>query len=135
MSTSFTDKIQIRKGSNRTVILFGDYAFKFPTFYSHGLFLKGCLSNWRERDFYKNFKGVYVDEKDLTDYVVPSYFCSYFGICQIQKRVVPLSDINKELALKLFNDNLSDLKKVCTDLNLSNVGILNNELKILDYGD
>lgn len=127
--------MKIKYGSNRTVILLGQYAFKFPSTYSHTLFLKGCLSNWKERSFFKNFKGVYCDG-DLTLLVAPSYFCSWFGICQIQKRIVPLCDLdNRDLALFLLDQKKDQLSKVCSDLNISNVGIINNEIKVLDYAD
>ncbi len=122
------------KGSSRQVFLIGKYAIKIPNLYSHKTFLNGCRDNWTERNFYKNFKGCYVDTNyqgrprqwDLTKFVVPSLFCSWFGLIQIQLRVEPLKR-------ELTYTEKQKYKGVCSDLQSSNFGILNGRLLCFDY--
>ena len=113
-------------GITRNVILIGKYAFKFPTLHSHIHFLNGCYANYSERRFYKNFKGVYVSDEDLTSKVAPSLFCSYFGLLQIQRRLTPLTRDLTPTEVELF-------KGVCTDIKKENFGYLNGKLLCLDY--
>ena len=116
--------MQIRKGTNRIVFCIGRYAFKMPNFtYSQDLFVRGCYSNLRERKLYKQFKSFNYD-------LCPSFFCSWFGLLQIQLRcqspvtpeVVDLFNVYKKLFL------VSDIKA-------DNIGVYKNKAYIIDYAD
>ena len=124
----------IKTGSSRKVFLIGKYAIKIPNFYSHKTFLNGCRDNWSERIFYRDFKGVYCDteylgkprRRDLTELVVPSLFCSWFGFIQVQLRVV-------ELERDLTSYEVDRFQGVCKDIHRSNFGILKGRILCFDY--
>lgn len=113
-------------GVTRIVILIGKYAIKVPNFtYSHDNFLKGCSANWNERAFCRMFKNTTGTE--IYHRVAPSYFCSWFGLIQIQARCNPYADSLSKTALEyLFN-------QVCTDIKSDNIGIYKGRLVCFDY--
>lgn len=76
--------LELSKGITRLALSIGGYTIKVPRIKNgHLIFLEGCLSNWRERNYCKMMKPL----KDYYDLVAPSLFCSWFGIIQIQKKV------------------------------------------------
>ena len=71
------------RGATRLVFVFKHFVIKIPRLnYGHTNFLHGCLSNWKEREFYKNFKNIPTTHKDL---IIPTFWCSWFGLFQIQR--------------------------------------------------
>lgn len=115
----------INKGCTRLVFLIGKYAIKIPNFtYSHHHFLIGCKSNWYERELYKMSKGL-----DYRNLMCKSYFCSWFGLIQIQERV-------KELDRDLTEDEIITYKDICkSDIKKENFGIdSKGNLVCIDYG-
>ena len=113
----------VNKGITRLVILIGDYAIKIPNYrYEHNHFLKGCTANWNEREFYKN-------RCSMRLWVAPSYFCSWFGLFQIQARCI-------EMDRHLTNKEKSFYKPLCgTDFKKENFGYYKDRLVCLDYPD
>jgi hypothetical protein len=116
-----------KKGITRIVFLIGKYAIKIPNYqYQHDHFLQGCYANWSERKYCKGFKNADYKE-NMYEWVAPSYFCSWFGLVQIQARC----EVN--------NNNLTDKQKkfyksLCgTDFKKENFGYLNGKLVCLDY--
>ena len=116
--------MHIRKGTNRIVFCIWKYAFKIPNFtFSQDLFVRGCYSNLRERKLYKQFKNFHYD-------LCPSFFCSWFGLLQIQMRcqspvtpeVVDMFKLHKQLLL------VSDIKA-------DNIGICKDKAYLIDYAD
>lgn len=122
--------MKIRHGTTRIVLVFKRFVVKIPNFiFSHNNFLQGCVANWRERNFYKNFKGCYVGEwgADLTDFVSPSYYCSIFGLFQIQAKCEPLLRDLTKFEEKTF-------KSVCGgDFKKENFGYHKGVLVCLDF--
>lgn len=115
----------IYKGCTRIVFLLGNYAIKIPNFKVHHLhFLHGCYANWSERHYCKIMKGIENDK--FYNLVVPSLFCSYFGLIQIQKRCI-------ELNRHLTDEEIEIFKDVCNDIKKENFGIYNDKLVCLDY--
>jgi hypothetical protein len=111
-------------GTNRIVFYCGNYVIKIPNFtYSHTNFLVGCLANWRERDYCKVFKFL----PEFYNLVSPSYFCSWFGLIQIQRKVEVLNRELSESELHQFKGRFGDIHK-------SNFGWFENKLVCLDYG-
>lgn len=104
----------------------GSIAIKIPrfSFKNHTNFLYGCLSNWKERQFYRDFK----DISGFGDLVVPSLWCSWFGLIQIQRR-------SKQLGRELTIDEIELMKPICSDIKECNFGIYKGRLVCLDYGD
>lgn len=111
------------KGTTRIVILIGKYAIKIPNFlYQHNHFLYGCYANCSERRHNITFKG-----REELQYVAPSYFCSWFGLLQIQARCEPkLNDLTQEEIDFYENLHQGDFKK-------ENFGYYKGILVCLDY--
>ena len=115
------------RGVTRLVFVFKHFVIKFPRLdHGHTNFLCGCLGNWKERQFYKKFKNIlYLTDRNL---VIPSIWCSWFGLFQIQKRAQPL---NRELTPK----EIYRFKNICTDIKKENFGIYNGNIVCIDYGE
>ena len=117
-------------GITRFVFLIGSFAIKIPRFslkmtnYGHSNFLQGCLANWKERMNYIYFKSI----PEIQPLMVPSIWCSWFGLIQVQRRAEPL---RRELTKVEANI----MSKICTDLKSVNFGIYEGNLVCLDYGD
>lgn len=115
------------KGVTRIVLIFNTFVIKIPNFlYSHQHFLQGCYANWSERNYYKlHSKASY--ENNMVEYVAPSFYCSCFGLIQIQAKCEPMRE-NLSEEQKLFFQPLcsSDNKK-------ENFGWYKNRLVCLDY--
>ena len=116
----------IKFGVTRIVLLVGIYAIKIPNFlYSHLHFLQGCYSNYSERRYCKMMYGV--SNNQYYDKVSPSYFCSWFGLIQIQARCKPIEfDIDDDLIDYFADVSSGDNKK-------ENFGLFNNQIVCLDY--
>ncbi len=115
------------KGTTRIVFLTKKYAIKIPNFkYCHQYFLQGCYANWSERNYYKiHSKANY--ENNMSEWVVPSYWCSWFGLIQIQAKCKPmLRDLTKKE--KDFYHPLCG-----TDNKKENFGWYKERLVCLDY--
>lgn len=116
--------MKVRKGITRIAILVGWYAIKLPRLSNgHLNFLHGCLSNYGERDFYKKCR----DYKPMAELIAPSYFCTLFGLVQIQKRCVENKrELTEEELLKFECVRHGDKKP-------ANFGYIDNRLVCLDY--
>jgi len=118
--------IEIKYGITRFSILIGNIAIKIPRIKKHLHFLQGCYSNYSERNFYKTFKN-YTGEVKYQNYVAPSYFCSIFGLIQIQKRCIENKRELTDEEIKLFSSfGISEFKPC-------NYGYINSKLVVLDY--
>ena len=114
----------VDKGITRIVIKFFRFAIKFPNpFNGHLNFLIGCCSNYKERCFYKEFRKY----RPISELICPSYFCSYFGLFQIQKRCVVNHRDLTESELKKFDAVRHGESKPI------NFGFIDNRLVCLDY--
>lgn len=113
----------MRKGVTRVVFVFKKFVIKIPNFnYCHSHFLQGCYANWSERQYCKIFK----NHKDY-NLVAPSYFCSWFGLIQIQAKCKPL-------LRDLSNKEIDKFKFVCKgDIKKENFGWYKGKLVCLDY--
>jgi hypothetical protein len=111
-----------RKGVTRIVILIGKFAIKIPNFtYSHLHFLNGCYANWSERHFCKR------KINSIKHLAIPSYFCSWFGLIQIQARAEPkLCHLTKQEIKDYEGVHNGDYKK-------ENFGYYEGKLVCLDY--
>lgn len=115
-----------RKGVTRIVFVFKHFVIKIPNFtVCHQHFLNGCYANWSERRLYKTFK--ICSDCETKDLIVPSYYCSLFGLLQIQARALELERDLTDLELDLFKDICSN------DFKKENFGIYKNTLVCLDY--
>lgn len=116
--------MKITKGTTRIVFMFSKIVIKIPNFtYSHQNFLKGCLANYNERWFCLKFKGL----KEFEESVIPSLFCSAFGLILIQKRAKPLP-------CHLGAETLDTFKSVCKDIKPNNFGLFRGRIVCIDYG-
>ena len=114
------------RGATRLVFVFRHFVIKIPRLnYGHTNFLHGCLSNWKEREFYKNFKNIPTIHKDL---IIPTLWCSWFGLFQIQRRAEVLSR-------ELTKQEIRKFKKVCTDIKKENFGVYEGKIICIDYGE
>lgn len=119
------------KGVTRIVFIsqlkFLPIVIKIPNFLvQHNHFLHGCYSNYSERFYYKLHKNVEY-ENNMTNFVAPSYFCSYFSLLQIQAKCEPKLENLTEEEKKFF-------ESLCgTDNKKENFGWYKNKLVCLDY--
>lgn len=114
----------IDKGITRIVLNCLFFAIKIANpFNGHLNFLQGCLSNYKERQFYKSFKNY----KPICNMICPSYYCSYFGLVQVQKRC----DVNTK---ELTNEELEYFKPVRNgESKPQNFGFIGDKIVCLDY--
>lgn len=113
----------IRKGCTRIVFLIGNYAFKIPNFtVCHMHFLNGCQANWKERDYCLTFQSL----EEFRERVVPTLFCSWFGLLSIQRRVTELERDLTEHEVIYFKEQTVDIKR-------QNFGWFNGKLVCVDY--
>lgn len=110
-------------GVTRIVFVFDKFVIKIPNFrYCHQHFLQGCYANWSERSYCKTTKG-----NKSYNLVCPTYFCSWFGLIQIQAKCIELDRKLTRAERKLYVDScFGDIKK-------ENFGYYKNRLVILDY--
>jgi hypothetical protein len=112
------------QGCSRIVFFFGDYAIKIPNFtVCHSHWLQGCHGNWSERILYKSSTRYGIELKHL---LAPSYFCSWFGLFQIQAKCQPKLEHLTEEEKTMFKGITSDIKK-------ENFGYFKNNLVCFDY--
>ncbi len=113
------------KGSSRIVFKFKHYVIKIPNFLvCHLHFLYGCYGNWSEREYYKRCKKI--SDKLHIELLSPSYFCSWFGLIQIQARC-------KERLEYLTEEEKDIFKDITTDIKCQNFGYYKGKLVCLDY--
>ena len=116
--------MKLTRGTTRIVFIFRRFVVKIPNFtYSQQNFLKGCLANYNERWFCRKFKGI----EDFESLVIPSTFCSWFGIILIQKRAATIID-------KSMLKDLDSFRKVCDDIKPQNFGMYKGRIVCIDYG-
>ncbi len=111
-------------GITRTVFIFNRFVIKIPKLnYKHIHFLQGCYANWSERNYCKMFKKF----PRFYEKVAPSYFCSWFGLIQIQAKCEPLK---RNLTYK----EKKKFKSLCgNDNKKENFGWYKNRIVCLDY--
>lgn len=111
----------MRKGITRIVIPVGRVVFKFPRLGVGQInFLTGCLANLKERQ--KTKWGIY---KNL---IAPSLWCSWGGLCQIQRKINILSR-------PLSNKEWKSFKILTDDTKPNNFGYTKEgKLVCCDYG-
>ncbi len=113
-------------GVTRIVFVFKTIVIKIPNFlYQHNHFLQGCYANWSERHYCKMMYRV--ENNKFYNLVAPSYFCSWFGLLQIQARC-------QELDRDLTDEEIEIFKDVCGgDIKKQNFGYYKGKLVCLDY--
>ena len=111
-------------GITRLVFLTNNYAIKIPNpFNNHVNFLSGCYANWKERMYYKQWKQSNYYLKDL---VVPTLYCSLFGLVAVQYRC---DKLNRELD----EDEEDTFIVITEDIKSENFGYYNDTLVCIDY--
>lgn len=112
--------MKISQGVTRIVFIFNRFVIKIPNFLcQHSHFLQGCYANWSERQYCKN-------SLDIT-MISYSYFCSWFGLFQIQAKCEPkLEDLTEVEIIKYDHLHAGDYKK-------ENFGWYKGKLVCLDY--
>ena len=111
-------------GITRLVFLTNNYAIKIPNpFNNHVNFLSGCYANWKERMYYKQWKQSNYYLKDL---VVPTLYCSLFGLLAVQYRC---DKLNRELD----EDEEDTFIVITEDIKSENFGYYNSTLVCIDY--
>lgn len=117
----------MKKGITRIVFVFKNFVVKIPNFTcSHNHFLQGCYANWSERKYCKDFKNAIYDG-NMYEWVAPSYYCSAFGLFQIQAKCQPLYK-------DLTNKQKKFYKPLCgTDNKKENFGYYKGKLVCIDY--
>lgn len=115
--------MEIYKGVTRMTILVGNIAIKLPRLGNHLHFLQGCYSNYSERYFCKTFK----EMENWTEKVAPSYWCSVFGLVQIQARCIVNTRELTDQELEFFKEVRNGETKP------ANFGFYRKKLVCLDY--
>lgn len=64
--------------------------------------------------------------KHKLEMVAPSYFCSWFGLIQVQARC----EVNEG---EITEEQIEHFKEVCTDIKPDNFGFYKGKLVCLDY--
>lgn len=115
-----------RKGVTRIVFIFRHFVIKIPNFnHCHQHFLQGCYANWSERVYCKRMKGV--EGNKFYNKVAPSFWCSWFGLIQIQAKCTPVLRHLTDEEIEHFKDlHGGDYKK-------ENFGWYKGRLVCLDY--
>lgn len=109
-----------RQGITRLVFVFRKFVIKIPNFTNcQRHFLQGCIANVIERDTYKSWKG-------NNNHLAPSYFCSWFGLIQIQAKA-------EILDRHLTEEEVIKFEHITSDIKGSNFGIYKNRLVCVDY--
>lgn len=115
-----------RTGVTRIVFIFGNFVVKIPKFsVEHSHFLKGCSANWDERRYWKLWNQS--TGCDLRNKVIPTYFCSWFGLLQIQAKADVLSWDNP------LTDEQIEYFNFTTDTKPPNFGYYKGNLVCIDY--
>lgn len=109
----------LKYGTTRTVLLIGNFAFKFPSCVEWRLFLQGLLANMQE----KKFSGFHPD-------LCPVKFSIPGGFLIVMPRCKPLSRDE-------YEDNLIELSDfgIPVEPKLDSVGWLNGKIVAVDYGN
>ncbi len=112
--------MKISQGSTRIVFIFDKIVVKIPNFMvNHNFFLYGCYANWSERNFCKT--------SDDVTMIAYSYFCSWFGLIQIQAKCEPKEEHLTQKEIDEYDHlHRGDYKK-------SNFGYYKGKLVCLDY--
>ena len=115
------------KGVTRIVFVFDKFVIKIPNFiYQHNHFLRGCVANWEERNYYKQYNKLNF-EGNMIEYTAPSYFCSWFGLIQIQAKCEPMLEHLTDEQIEFYKElHKGDFKK-------ENFGWYKGKLVCLDY--
>jgi len=110
----------VKKGTTRIVFVFDKFVVKIPNFLvEHRHFVYGCYCNLSERSISKT-------TMDITK-IAYSYFCSWFGLFQIQAKCKPKLEDLTEQEIELYDKyHWGDYKK-------QNFGYYNGTLVCLDY--
>lgn len=110
----------IKRGTTRIVFVFDKFVVKIPNFLvEHRHFVYGCYCNLSERSISKT-------TMDITK-IAYSYFCSWFGLFQIQAKCKPkLEDLTQKEIDDYEHLHTGDYKK-------QNFGYYNGTLVCLDY--
>ena len=94
---------------------------KIPNFtYCHLHWLQGCYGNWSERYWYK--RTLREDKLKMS----PSYFCSWFGLFQIQAKF-------ESLERELIEEEIEYFRTFGLDNKKENFGMFKGKLVCLDY--
>lgn len=120
--------MKFKSGSSRFVILWGDFAFKFPKISAFRRGIKQNKNEWK----YKN----------SSRYLAHLYYSVPFGLCNIMERLEPLdvyfTSIEEcwDFITKHFKDKVSDeeLDFLLSDGQFENFGRRVNEIIKLDWG-
>ena len=122
----------VKRGVTRLVILIGNFVIKIPRLDNgQEMFLLGCLSNWRERSFCKMFSRM----PEFYNLVVPTIFCSWFGLFQIQLRCSNKKFSKSVEELEDYMRVYQEGKRLGFDAKRVNLGWYKGRWVWLDYGD
>ena len=115
--------MKIKKRFTRIVFVFDCIVIKIPNFlYGHQNFLRGCLENWSERKFTKDYK-----DFDYYSYkICPVLFSTWFGLLSIQ----PKAEVLKR---ELTDEEIKYFKYIVSEPKLANFGYYDGRLVCLDY--
>lgn len=120
--------MKIKKGATRIVFVFNGFVVKIPNFLvQHDHFLIGCCANWSERKTCRQFRGW--GGMAVKHRVIPTWFCSWFGLFQIQAKASVLKND------AFLNDyEKAFFKKITSDIKPPNFGYYKGRLVCIDYG-
>ena len=116
-------KMQIEKGSTRTVMLTGRRAFKMPRLCGWENFLTGLLANLQERKF----------GRSGLEGFCPVRFSDPFGLLVVMPRCEPLTDA-EWCSLDLVKWRHRETHFIFGEDKRDGFGTLNGEIVTVDYG-
>lgn len=122
----------VKWGVTRLVIPIWKFVIKIPRIDNgQEMFLLGCLSNYRERSYCKMF----LKMPEFYNLVIPTIFCSWFGLFQIQLRCDCKKSSETVAELENYMKVYSEGKHLGFDVKRSNLGWYKGRWVWLDYGD
>lgn len=120
---SYSQKIYIKFGTTRLVILVGKYAIKVPRPKWWKSFLKGIIANLDESLWYKN------SPLDWKLKMAPVIGCYLKGFILIMRRAEPLT-------LEQYGSiSIKDYYLIPMDNKIQNFGIYKGNIVLVDYAD
>lgn len=105
------------------VFVFRGFVVKVPRMRNHYHFLQGACANWSERWYWKQMRNC----APFGEMVVPTLYCSWFGMIQIQARAAALDR-------ELTDEEKEKFCFITTDNKGVNFGYYKFRLVCIDYG-
>lgn len=115
--------MEVKRGVSRTVLLFGPWAIKIPS-WRNGIvfFVGGMYCNLVEAERWRTAASYPEKAKHFARVL----WCAPFGLCAVQERCLPLDRL-------LTRQEVQALPLIGYDNNAHNAGVRNGRIVVFDY--